>query len=80
MMLQSLRSHRSAISDIANHSVRADEPRCFGQQDSTLVPSFELAETQIFDSLTSYSFTEIEFEHEYDMVPNLVIQFYFLIQ
>ena len=33
MMVQSLRSHRSAISDIANHSVRADELRCFGQQD-----------------------------------------------
>ena len=66
MMIQSLRSHRSANSDIANHSVRADEPRCFGQQDSISVPSFELAEIPIFDSLASYSFPETELEHEYD--------------
>ena len=65
MMVQSLRSHRSAISDIADHSLRADEPSCFGQQDSNSGPSFELAETPI-DSLASYSFPEIELEHEYD--------------
>ena len=34
MMVQSLRSHRSANSDIADHSLRAEESRCFGQQDS----------------------------------------------
>ena len=66
MMVQSLRSHRSAISDIADHSLRADEPSCFGQQDSNSVPSFELAETSNFDSFASFSFLEIELEHEYD--------------
>ena len=56
MMVQSLRSHRLANSDIADHSLRADEPSCFGQQDSTSVPSFELVETPTFDSLASLPF------------------------
>ena len=66
LMVQTLRSHRPADSDIADHSLRADEPSCFGQQDSISVPSFELAETPILDNLASFSFPEIELEHEYD--------------
>ena len=31
MMVQTLRSHRLAISDVTNHSVRAEESRCFGK-------------------------------------------------
>ena len=60
LMVQSLRSHRPATPDIDNHSFRADEPNCFGQQDSISVPSFELAETPILDNLASFSFPEIE--------------------
>ena len=75
MMVQTLRSHRSAISDVANHSLRAEESRCFGQQDSNSVQSFELAQTPNFendiDSLVSYPFLEIEFENEYDHEPQL---------
>ena len=37
MMVQTLRSHRSAISDVTNHSLRAEESRCFGKQDSITV-------------------------------------------
>ena len=36
MMVQTLRSHRLTISDVANHSIRVDEPCCFGKQDSIL--------------------------------------------
>ena len=75
MMVQTLRSHRSAISDIANYSLRAEESRCFGKQDSISVQSFELAQTPNFgndiDSLASYSFPEIELENEYDHEPQL---------
>ena len=35
LMVQSLRSHRPANSDIVDHSLRADEQSCFGQQDLT---------------------------------------------
>ena len=31
MMVQTLRSHRLIISDVANHSVRAEESYCFGK-------------------------------------------------
>ena len=70
MMVQTLRSHRLTISDVANHSVRAKESRCFGKQDSISVQSFELAQTPNFendiDNLASYSFPEIELENDPD--------------
>ena len=66
MMVQSLCSHCPANSNIADHSLKADEPSCFGQQDSNSVPSCELAKTSNFDNLASFSFPEIELEHEYD--------------
>ena len=73
MMVQSLRSHRLTISDVANHFVRAEESCCFGKQDSISVQSFELAQTPNFendiDSLASYPFPEIELETEYDHEP-----------
>ena len=33
MMVQTLHSHRLIISDVANHSVRAEESYCFRKQD-----------------------------------------------
>ena len=75
MMVQSLRSHRLTSSDVANHSVRAEEPCCFGNQGSISEQSFELAQTPNFkndiESLTSYPFPEIEFENEYDLESQL---------
>ena len=63
------------ISNVANHSVRTDKSSCFGKQDFISVQSFELAQTPNFeidiDSLTSYSFPEIELENEYDPEPQL---------
>ena len=63
MMVQSLRSHRLASSDVSNHSVRAEEYGCFGTQGSISAQSFELAQTLKFesdnDSLASYPFPEI---------------------
>ena len=71
------------ISDVTNHSVRAEKSCCFGKQDSISAHPFELAQTLNFesdiDSLASYPFPEIELENEYDHEPQ-VIQFYFLIQ
>jgi len=70
LMVQTLRSHRLTISDVANHSVRAEESSCFEKQDSISIQSFELAQTPNFenniDSLTSYSFPKIELGNEYD--------------
>ena len=60
-----------AISAFVDHSLRADEPSCFGQQDSNSVQLLELAETPIVDSLASFSFPEIELEDEYDHDPQL---------
>ena len=84
LMLQTLHSHRLTISDVANHSVRAKESYCFGKQDSISAHRFELAQTPKFeneiDILASYPFAKTELENEYDPEPNLVIQFYFLIQ
>ena len=72
MMVQSLRSHRLASSDVGNHSVRAKESCCFGYQGSISEQSFELAQTpNDIDSLASYSFPEIELENEYDPEPQL---------
>ena len=72
MMVQSLRSHCLASSDVTNHSVRAEES-CFGKQVSISEQSFELAQTPNFgsdiDSLTSYPFSEIELKNEYDHEP-----------
>ena len=34
MMVQTLRSHRLTISNVANYSVRAEESCCFEKQDS----------------------------------------------
>ena len=48
LIVQTLHSHRLTISDVANHSVRAEEPCCFGKQDSISVQSFELAQTLNF--------------------------------
>ena len=71
MMVQTLRSHRLTISDVANHFVRADKSCCFEKQDSI----FELAQTPNFendiDSLASYSFPEIELKNDYDPDPQL---------
>ena len=84
MMVQTLRSHRLTSSDVTNHSVRAEESCCFGNQGSISEQSFELAQTPNFekniDSLASYPFPEIELEKNMIMNSNLVIQFYFLIQ
>jgi len=66
LMVQALHAHSSAVSAFIDHSLRADEPSCFGQQDSNSVPSCELAETPILDNLASSSFRELELEHEYD--------------
>ena len=75
MMVQTLRSHRSAISDVANHSLRAEESCCFGKQDFISAHPFKLAQTPNFendiDSLASYPFSEIELENEYDPEPQL---------
>ena len=83
-MVQTLHFHRLTISDVINHSVRAEESCCFGKQDSISAHLFELAQTPNFekdiDYLVSYLFPKIELENEYDPNFNLVIQFYFLIQ
>ena len=74
-MVQTLHSHRLTISDVTNHSVRAEESCCFGKQDSILAHPFELTQTPNFkndiDSLASYPFPEIELENEYDPKPQL---------
>ena len=84
MMVQTLCSHRLIISDVANHSVRAEESCCFGKQDSISQQSFELGQTPKFendiDSLACYPFSEIELAMNMILNLNLVIQFYFLIQ
>ena len=73
MMVQTLHSHRLASSNVANHSVRAEESCCFGNQGFISAQSFELAQTLNFksdiDSLASFSFPEIELENEYDHEP-----------
>ena len=82
IMVQTLHSHRLTISDVANHSVRAEESCCFGKQDSISVQPFELAQTLNFendiDSLASYPFLNLRMNMILNL--NLVIQFYFLIQ
>ena len=59
-----------ASSDVANHSVRAEESCYFGKQGSISAQSFEVAQTLNFetdiDSLASYPFLKIELENEYD--------------
>ena len=84
MMVESLRSHRSTSSDVTNHPVRADESGCSGNQGSISEKSFELAQTPNFekdiDSLASYSFPEMNLKMSMIVNPNLVIQFFFLIQ
>ena len=63
MMVHSLHSHRLASSDVANHSVRAEESCCFRKQGSISAQSFELAQTpNDIDSLASYPFPGIELE------------------
>ena len=83
-MVKTLHSHRLTISDVANHSVRAEESCYFGKQDSILAHPFELAQTPNFenhiDILASYPFLEIELENELILNLNWVIQLYFLIQ
>ena len=75
MMVESLRSHRLTSSNVANHSVRAEESCCFGKQGSISAQSFELTQTLNFksdiNSLASYPFPEIELENEYDHEPQL---------
>ena len=82
MMVQTLRSHRLVSSDVANHSVRAEESCCLGKQDSISVQPFELAQTLNFkndiDSLASYPFLNLRMNMILNL--NLMIQFYFLIQ
>ena len=75
MMVRTLHSHRLASSDVANHSVRAEESCCFGKQGSISAQSFKLAQTPKFESdidrLASYPFPEIELENEHDHEPQL---------
>ena len=63
MMVQSLRSHCLTSSEVADHSVRAEESCCFGTQGSISAQSFEFAQTLNFksdiDSLASYPFPEL---------------------
>ena len=74
-MVNILHSHPLTILDVANHSVRAQESCCFGNQDSILAHPFEFNQTQNFenhiDILASYPFSEIELENEYDPEPQL---------
>ena len=71
IMVKTLYSHPLTIHDVTNHSVRAKESYCFGNQDSISVHPFELDQHQNFenlvDILASYPFLEIELEHEYDL-------------
>ena len=75
LMVQTLYSHYLTISDVTNHSVRAEESCYFGKQDSISAQSFELAQTSNFkndiDNLASYPFPEIELENDYDHKPQL---------
>ena len=58
MMVQTLHSHSLTISDVANHSIRAEKSCCFGKHDSISAHPFELAQTLNFenhiDILASY--------------------------
>ena len=82
LMVHILHSHSLTISDVANHSVRAEESCYFEKQGSISAQSFELAQTPNFendiDSLASYSFPDLRMNMILNL--NLVIQFYFLIQ
>jgi len=70
IMVKTLHSHPLTIPDVSNHSVRAKESCCFGNQDSTLAHHIELDEHQNFenhiDILASYLFSKIEHENEFD--------------
>ena len=83
MMVQTLHSHRLTISDVVNHSVRAEESCCFGKQDSISAHTYELVQTLNFknhiDILASYPFPEIDLRMNMILNLNLVIQFYFLV-
>ena len=69
LMIQTLPSYRSKVT---NHSVKAKESCCFGNQDSISEHSSELVQTSDpIDILASFSFTKIELEHEYDLEPQL---------
>ena len=74
-MVQTLHSHRLTISDVANHSVRAEESCYFEKQDSISTHPLELAQTPNFenhiDILASYPFPKIVLENEYDPEPQL---------
>ena len=63
IIVQTFYSHCLTISDVANHSVRAEESCCFGKQDSISAHPFELAQTLNFenhiDILANYPFLEI---------------------
>ena len=84
MMAQTLRFHRLTISNIPNHSVRAEESCCFEKQDSISAHPFELAQTPNFEndinSLVSIPFLKLNLRMNMILNLNLVIQFYFLIQ
>ena len=63
LMIQTLHSH----SNVTNHSVRAKESCCFGNQESISAQPPELVQTSDpIDILASFPFTEIELEHEHD--------------
>ena len=75
IIVKTLHSHPLTIHDVTNHSIRAKESCCFGNQDSILAYPFELDQTSNFqnsiDILASYPFPEIELKHEYDPEPQL---------
>ena len=75
MMVQTLRSHHLASSDVANHSIRAKESCYFGKQDSISAHPFELTQAPNFENyiniLASYPFSKIELQNEYDPEPQL---------
>ena len=78
-----IQSHPLTIPDVSNHSVRAKESCCFGNQDSVSVQPFELNQTLTFenpiDSLASILFLRLNLSMNMILNLKLVIQFHFLI-
>ena len=75
-------SYQPLTNSAIPNSIDLTQDSChFGYQDSISAHPSELVQTSNpIDILASYPFPEIELEHEYDHEPQLVIQFYFLIQ
>ena len=76
IIVQTLHSQHLTISDVANHSVRAQKSCCSAQP-------FELTQTPKFENDTVWQvipFLKLNLRMNMILNPNLVIQFYFLIQ